>query len=76
MEVTRTAEMARAWVERTCAAQGLSVHVTDAATVQGLAVLLRQTRQIGARRSGSKRLRPRTAGDTTTRSRIEATIAR
>jgi len=69
-------EMARAWVEATCARQSVPAKVTDPAAVKAVAVLLRQTRQTGSRRSGSKRFRPRTAGATTTRSRIEATIAR
>lgn len=75
MDVNRTAETARAWVERTCARQGLDAKVTEMAAVERVAVLLRQTRQTGSRRSGSKRLRPRAAGVTTTRSRIAATIA-
>jgi hypothetical protein len=66
----------RAWVERTCAAQGLPVKVTDPAVVAAVATLLGQNRQTGSSRSGSKRLRPRTAGRMTTRSSSEATIAR
>jgi hypothetical protein len=58
-------EVARAWVERTCAAQGLAVRVTDPRVVADVAVLLDQTRQSGSTRSGSKRVRPGTAGRTT-----------
>jgi hypothetical protein len=64
------------WVERTCAAQGVSVKVTDPAVIAAAAVLVGQTRQTGSRRSGSKRFRPGTAGRIVTRSRTEATIAR
>gem|GEM_PF-3225265 len=64
------------WVERTCAEQGVPVKVTDLAIIAATAVLVRQTRQTGRRRSGSKRLRPRTAGRIVTRSSTEATIAR
>lgn len=66
-----------AWVERTCAEQGLPVKVTDEATLARVATLFRdQTRQTISRRSGSKRLRPGTAGRIVTRSTSEATIAR
>jgi hypothetical protein len=76
MDVNAIAESARTWVEQTCAAQGVPVKVTNAGAVEGVAVLLGQTRQTGSNRAGSKRFRPRTAGATTTRSRTEATIAR
>ena len=66
----------RAWVERTCAAQGVPVKVTDPVVLAAVAVLLGQTRQTGSRRSELKRFRPATAGRTVIRSSIEATIAR
>ena len=66
----------RAWVERTCAAQGLPVKVTDHAALAAVATLLGQTRQTGSIRSGSKRARPGVAGLTTARSRTAATTAR
>lgn len=66
-----------AWVERTCAEQGLAVKVTDEPTLARVATLFRdQTRQTTSSRSGSKRLRPATAGRIVTRSTSEATIAR
>ena len=67
---------ARAWVERTCAAQGLPVKVTDRTTIGAVVVLLGQSRQTGSMRSGSKTVRPRTAGRTRARSRTAATIER
>jgi hypothetical protein len=69
-------EEVRAWVERTCAAQGLPVKVGDPVAVAGIAVLLGQSRQTGSTRSGSKAVRPRTAGQMTARSRTAATTAR
>ena len=69
-------EVARAWVERTCAAQGVPVKVTDPGVIGAVVVLLGQSRQTGSTRSGSKVVRPRTAGRTTARSRTAATIAR
>ena len=77
MAVTRKpAEDARTWVERTCAAQGFPVKVTDPAIIAGTAALLGQTRQSGSSRPGSKTLRPGTAGRTVIRSSTDATIAR
>jgi len=70
------AGMARAWVESTCARQGVPAKVTEPAAIEAVAALVGQTRQTGSRRSGSKRFRPATARPTTTRSRTEATIAR
>jgi hypothetical protein len=64
------------WVERSCRGQGRPVKITDGAVVSTVAVLLRQTRQTASTRSGSKRVRPRTAGPTTARSRTAATAAR
>jgi hypothetical protein len=72
----RTPQNVRAWVERTCAAQGIPVFVTDPVVVTAVAVLIGQTRQTGSKRSGSKRLRPGTAGRMVIRSRSEATTAR
>lgn len=66
----------RTWVERTCAAQGLPVKVTDPAVVAAVVTLLGQNRQTGSSRSGSNRLRPRTAARMMTRSSSEATIER
>ena len=66
----------RAWVKRTCAAQGVPVKVTDPAVLAAVAVLLGQTRQTGSSRSESKRFRPGVPGRTVIRSSIEATIAR
>jgi hypothetical protein len=71
-----TGDDARAWVERTCDAQGLPVKVTDRATISAVVVLLGQSRQTGLTRSGSKRVRPRVAGRTTARSKTADTIAR
>jgi hypothetical protein len=62
MKRLAAAEVARAWAERTCAEQGLSVKVTDGAAVEKTATLLGQTRQTGSMRSGSKAVRPRRAG--------------
>jgi hypothetical protein len=52
-------ELARAWVERTCAAQGVPVKLSDPAVIRATVALLGQTRQSGSMRSGSKRVRPR-----------------
>jgi hypothetical protein len=76
MGVSTTSEAVRAWVARTCAAQRLPVKINDPAVIAATAVLVRQTRQTGSRRSGSKRFRPGTAGRIVTRSRTDATIAR
>jgi len=69
-------ELARQWVERTCAAQGVPSKVTDRVAIGTVVVLLGQSRQTGSIRSGSKRVRPRMAGRTMARSRTAATIAR
>ena len=66
----------RAWVERSCAAQGLRVKVTDPAAVARVAALVGQTRQTGSRRPASNRRPAVEARDTTIRSRTDATIAR
>ena len=58
-------EEVRAWVERTCAEQGLAVKVTDPSVVRDVALLLGQSRQTGSTRPGSKRVRPGVAGRTT-----------
>jgi hypothetical protein len=71
-----TADEARAWAEKTCAAQGLAVKVTDPGTIRTTVTLLGQTRQTGSTRVGSKAVRPRTARRTTARSKTAATIAR
>ena len=69
-------EVAQAWAERTCAAQGVPVKVVDRAAIEKVVVLLGQSRQTGSTRSGSKRVRPRIAGPTIARSRTAETIAR
>ena len=78
MAVSRTVapEDVRAFVERTCAEQGVPVLVTDPAALRDVAVMLGQTRQTGATRSGSKRVRPGVAGRTTACARTAATIER
>ena len=69
-------DLARAWVERTCAAQGVPVKVRDPAVIRTAVALVGQTRQSGSMRLGSKRVRPRSPGPTMARSRTAATIAR
>jgi hypothetical protein len=52
-------EHCQAWVERTCAEQGVPVKVTDRRVVAQVAELLRepyQSRQRGSKRDQSKRL--------------------
>jgi hypothetical protein len=70
------AVLARAWVERTCAAQGVPVKVRDPAVIRAAVALVGQSRQSGSMRSASKRVRPRSPEPTTARSRTAATIAR
>jgi hypothetical protein len=69
-----------AWVEASCASQGVPVKVCDLAVVETVAGLLdcriAQRRQRGVMREGSKVARPLTAGPTVARSRRAATIAR
>ena len=72
-------EVVRAWVERTCAAQGVPVKVHDPLVTAAVVTLLggkRQKRQTGSMRSGSKVVRPRTAGRMIARSSTASTIAR
>ena len=69
-------EVAHRWADRTCERQGVPVKVADPTAIEAVVVLLGQSRQTGSIRSGSKRVRPRTAGRTTARSRTAATIAR
>lgn len=76
MSSSEAREIARKWADRTCEAQGIPVKVGDRAAIANLAVLLGQSRQTGSIRSGSKRLRPRTAGRTVARSSTAPTIAR
>ena len=72
-----TPEQVRAWVEQSCAAQGIPVAVEDARIIARLVDLLAQSsRQSASTRSGSKVARPRTAGRTTARSRSADTIER
>ncbi len=66
----------RAWVERTRAAQGLPPVLDDPVVIGRLVALLPQARQTGSMRSGSKVVRPRTAGRTTARSKSADTIER
>ena len=66
----------RAWVERTCASQGVPVKVSDRAVIETTVTLLGQARQTGSMRSGSKTVRPRRAGRTMARSSTAAMIAR
>jgi hypothetical protein len=47
---------ARAWVEKTCAEQGIAVKISDPQTIEKVAALLAQGIQTGRRRAGSKRL--------------------
>ncbi len=58
----------RAWIERTRLAQGLPRTLEDPVVIAKLVALLPQARQTGSMRSGSKRVRPRTADRTTARS--------
>ena len=69
-------DQARRWAERTCEAQGVPLKVTDRTAIAEVVVLLGQSRQTGSMRSGSKRVRPRTAGCTKARSKTAATIER
>jgi hypothetical protein len=67
----------RAWLARTCAAQGVPVKVTDPRIIAAVASLLPQASfQTGSMRSASKAPRPRTAGRTIARSRTAETIER
>ena len=50
------AARARAWAERTCAEQGISLKVSDPQTIARVAELLAQGRQAGVSRESSKRL--------------------
>jgi hypothetical protein len=45
-----------AWVERTCAEQGVPVKLSDPLVLAKVAELLAQGRQTGVRRESSKRL--------------------
>jgi hypothetical protein len=46
----------QAWVERTCADQGVPVKLSDPVALDKIAELLSQGRQTGERRDSSKRL--------------------
>ena len=50
------AARARAWVEASCAEQGVPVKVSDPVTVARVAELLAQARHTGRSRDSSKRL--------------------
>lgn len=69
-------EVVRAWVERTRAAQGLPEVLDDAVIVARVAALLGQALQTGSMRSGSKVVRPGTAGRITARSKSAETMDR
>ena len=69
-------EVVRAWVERTCEAQGVPVKIRDPRVIRDTVALIGQSRQSGSTRSGSKRVRPGTPGRMIARSRTPATIAR
>ena len=71
-----TPEEIRAWTERTCAEQGVPLKIRDPGVIRDVVTLLGQSRQTGSTRSGSKRVRPRTAARTTARSSTASTIAR
>jgi hypothetical protein len=45
-----------AWVERTCADQGVPVKLSDPVTLDRVAEILAQRRQAGVSRDSSKRL--------------------
>lgn len=66
----------RAWVDRTRREQGLPPVLDDPVVIAKIVALLPQARQTGAMRSGSKVVRPGTAGRTTARSSIDDTIER
>lgn len=66
----------RAWVERTRLAQGLPEQLDDPVVIARVVALLPQARQMGSMRSGSKAVRPGTAGRMTARSRSADTIER
>lgn len=69
-------EVVRAWVDRTRAAQGLPEVLEDPVVIARVVALLPQARQTGSIRSGSKVVRPGTAGRITARSKSAATIER
>ena len=76
LEVKITPEVVTAWVEDSCAAQGVPVKVTDPLTVRRVAAILGQDRQSASTRAGSKLPRPRTPGRMVARSSTAPTIER
>lgn len=76
MGVKPTREEVIAWVEHSCAAQGVPLKISDPLVVERVAALLGQVRQTASTRPGSKLDRPRTAGRMVARSRTAATIDR
>ena len=76
MGVRPSAEVVQAWVERTCALQGVPAKVQDPLVIAQIVALLGQARQTASIRSSSKVLRPGVAGRTTARSSTAATIER
>ena len=72
-----TRERIRAWVEASCAAQGIPVEIEDPRIIARLVDLLGQSsRQTARTRRSSKVPRPGTAGSTTARSSTADTIER
>ena len=69
-------DVVQAWVERTCAAQGIPTKLYDPRVIEQVVKLVGQARQTGSTRSASKAPRPRIAGRTTARSSTAATIER
>jgi len=66
----------REWVARTRAAQGLPRTLDDPIVIARVVALMPQARQTGVIRSGSKTVRPGTAGRMTARSSKAETIER
>lgn len=70
-------EVVRAWLERSCAAQGVPVKIADPRVIARVVTLLGQaSRHSASMRSGSKVVRPRTARRTIARSSTAETIER
>ena len=69
-------ENVRAWLERSCAAQGVPVKVTDPRILAKVAGIVQASRQTASMRAGSKVLRPRAAGRTMARSVSAETMER
>lgn len=76
MGLRPSAEIVQAWVERTCALQGLPAKLDDPRVIEQIVKLVGHARQTGSTRSASNVPRPRIAGRTTARSSTAATIER